>query len=340
MQDLSIIIPVYNNKAGLTVSLLSISEMAQIVPNWTIKTIIIDDCSTQDNYDSCSQLFSSFLDITLLRLPENSGPGKARQYGLEHANTEYIMFLDAGDILSFPSHFIQLMDLVMQRPDIKMFCGGREIVSNFHQIAYVGPPHNKIHGKIYRLDFLKNYNIHFISERFYSEDIGFNIACRMICEDLKQKTHVDQILDFPKPIATELFDENSITRKDNGEFRFTENYGLGYNLVHAMNIAIANNVRPSIIEIYGYENLVCQYIFFHEAYVNQKYIEKNLEGCIHFYTHFKRIIPVFNESLLVKIYNDIIQKTYVENTGYAFNTIIPKVSFWDFLDLLTKKEQE
>lgn len=340
MQDLSIIIPVYNNRAGLISTLLSIGEIAQTVLDWGIKVIIVDDCSTEVNYDDIPQLFTSFVDITLFRLSENSGPGQARQYGLDHSDTEYVMFLDAGDVLSFPTHFIQLMDLVLRHPDIKVFSCGREGISDTRQIGYVGPAHNKIHGKIYRLDFLKNYNIRFISDHYYSEDIGFNLACRLVCAELERRKNETQLFEFPKPITTELFDGNSITRKNNGEFKYTENYGLGYNLVHALEIALSNGVHPSIIEVYGYENLICQYIFFYEAYTHQKGLEKSLEGCRYWYRNFKYCIPKFNEQLLTKVYNDMMKKLYAEDVEYAFNTTIPKLSFWDFINLLEKEDKE
>ena len=33
-------------------------------------------------------------------LETNQGPGMARQYGIEHSNGTYILFLDTGDYLS------------------------------------------------------------------------------------------------------------------------------------------------------------------------------------------------------------------------------------------------
>ena len=32
-------------------------------------------------------------------LPENVGPGNARQFGLEHTSCPFIMFVDTGDII-------------------------------------------------------------------------------------------------------------------------------------------------------------------------------------------------------------------------------------------------
>jgi len=36
----------------------------------------------------------------LLRYKENKGPGYARQYGLNHTQKSYIMFIDTGDIFT------------------------------------------------------------------------------------------------------------------------------------------------------------------------------------------------------------------------------------------------
>ena len=32
-------------------------------------------------------------------MPQNSGPGNVRQYGIEHTQEPYIMFIDTGDYL-------------------------------------------------------------------------------------------------------------------------------------------------------------------------------------------------------------------------------------------------
>lgn len=336
---MSIVIPVYNNKTGLISTLLSISEMKKLVTDWVFKVIIVDDCS-DDDYEDIPSLFANFLDIEILSTTSNSGPAEARQVGLDKSCFEYIMFMDAGDVLGFPSHFIQLMDIIKHNPQIKMFSCSREYISGTKINDCVGPHHNMMHGKVYRLDFLRNYNISFIKGRYYAEDLGFNTACRLICERIEQETRETQLLEFPKPITTEIFNPNSITRKNNGEFRFYENNGLGPNMIHAFNIALENKVSKKAIKLKAYESFVWQYIYFYDSYFHKKFINESLEGCIYYYKHFKEMFSEIDEKFLVKAYNTAMKELYTFIKDSAFDISIPKFSIWDYIDLLEEKLKE
>ena len=80
-----------------------ISETLQSVMNQTMQAfdiLIIDDCST----DNSVQLVNKFFDnnprqYKLVRLEENRGICHARHYAERNAQTPFMMFLDADDIL-------------------------------------------------------------------------------------------------------------------------------------------------------------------------------------------------------------------------------------------------
>ncbi|MBI4683189.1 MAG: glycosyltransferase, partial [Nitrospirae bacterium] len=56
--------------------------------------IVVDDCST----DGTGDILDSYEDkITVVHLPQNSGPSKARNEGIKHARTEWLAFLDSDD---------------------------------------------------------------------------------------------------------------------------------------------------------------------------------------------------------------------------------------------------
>ena len=55
--------------------------------------IIVDDCSTDGIFTYSHEKLS------IIRVIENSGPGFCRQYGLEKAKGNYILFLDSDDLL-------------------------------------------------------------------------------------------------------------------------------------------------------------------------------------------------------------------------------------------------
>src|SRR5690348_15232773 len=59
--------------------------------------IVVDDHSDDDPSE---WLASEFPGITCLRLPENSGPNRARNAGLMAAKSEWVVILDDDDVLT------------------------------------------------------------------------------------------------------------------------------------------------------------------------------------------------------------------------------------------------
>lgn len=76
-----IIIPAYNAHKTISKALLSICM--QTIKD-KINVYIIDDCSDHD-YKKIINKFKDRINITQYKLDKNSGPGVARQYGLDHS---------------------------------------------------------------------------------------------------------------------------------------------------------------------------------------------------------------------------------------------------------------
>ena len=86
---IDIIIPTYKNKDGLRTTLDSIDWN-----NNNFSITIIDDASNLDYSD----IIVEYPNINqLVVLPQNGGPGMARQYGIDHTNNDYLLFIDTGD---------------------------------------------------------------------------------------------------------------------------------------------------------------------------------------------------------------------------------------------------
>ena len=94
-QRVDVIIPFYNQKDFLVRCLSSIQ--VQTISN-DIDVTIIDDCS-DENIDDIITFFKRFLNINILHLNRNKGPGYARQLGLDITSAPYVCFIDADDIL-------------------------------------------------------------------------------------------------------------------------------------------------------------------------------------------------------------------------------------------------
>ena len=85
----SVIIPFYKNKEWLIAAIESVQE--QTFKEFEI--IVVNDGSEETIVD----LHQKYPDIKFLEI-SNSGPGKARNYGIDHASGEYIAFLDSDDL--------------------------------------------------------------------------------------------------------------------------------------------------------------------------------------------------------------------------------------------------
>ncbi len=92
-EKISIIMPAFNAENYVFCAVQSCLE--QTYENWEL--IIVDDCST----DSTIKEIQKFNDsrIRLYKLDQNSGPGMARNIGLEKCSGEWITVLDADDAM-------------------------------------------------------------------------------------------------------------------------------------------------------------------------------------------------------------------------------------------------
>ena len=98
MYKVSVIIPSYNKAQFIKDTLQSV--LVQTYPNW--ECIIIDDGSTDDSM----QIINDFVekDSRFSFLPKDGklkkGPSSSRNLGIQNAKGEYVVFLDADDLLS------------------------------------------------------------------------------------------------------------------------------------------------------------------------------------------------------------------------------------------------
>ncbi|MFD3931572.1 CDP-glycerol glycerophosphotransferase family protein [Streptomyces sp. NPDC058614] len=96
MPRFSVIVPAYKVQAYLSECLESV--LGQSCPD--LELIAVDDCSP----DACGALIDEFAArdarVRPVHLPENAGPGRARNAGLAHASGDYLIFLDGDDTLT------------------------------------------------------------------------------------------------------------------------------------------------------------------------------------------------------------------------------------------------
>lgn len=92
---LSVVIPVYNIRDYVERCVRSV--LAQ--PDVPLEVLIVDDGSTDDSGAVCDALAAEDSRVTVIHKP-NGGLSDARNYGLCHAQGEYILFMDGDDWLT------------------------------------------------------------------------------------------------------------------------------------------------------------------------------------------------------------------------------------------------
>ena len=92
MEIISIIVPVYNIENYLEECIDSLLQQTYE----KLEIILVDDGSKDSSGEICDNYAKKDNRITAYHI-ENSGPSKARNYGLEKATGEYVMFIDSDD---------------------------------------------------------------------------------------------------------------------------------------------------------------------------------------------------------------------------------------------------
>lgn len=97
---ISVIIPLYNKEKTILSTLNSIRN--QTLRNW--ECIVVDDGSSDNSCKIIEELHDER--IRLIK-KENGGPSSARNFGLQYAKGEWIIYMDADDVF-FEMHLIFL----------------------------------------------------------------------------------------------------------------------------------------------------------------------------------------------------------------------------------------
>lgn len=93
---ISVIVPVFNAESDLKSAIESIINQTFGFEN--IELILVDDASTDNSKEIIMEYQSTYGNIKLVELRQNSGlPGKPRSIGIDYATSDYIVFLDSDD---------------------------------------------------------------------------------------------------------------------------------------------------------------------------------------------------------------------------------------------------
>lgn len=335
MEKIDIIIPVY--KAHNTLG----RALASIACQWgkeDVKVTLVNDACPEGDYQEIINRFLPELDIQELILKNNVGPGDARQYGIDNTNNAYILFLDADDCLASALSLFFLREKLDNNPSLVVVAGQPiEQLSDFTWGEI--DPRNAIwlFGKLYRRSFLEREGIHFQKGSRSNEDVGFNNCITLLCKEDESK-----IATIDVTVYIWMRNIESITRRNNGEYRYTEGItGFVDNLLYAYDFIKKKGLLSSDRYVF-YQMaswIVSMYIGYSDALEKKsQYIKQTWEQCQRLYDgcirNNKEYIP---STCWREAWGDIVKEELSSGRLFWEKEILP-VSFNDFLESLDKQQ--
>lgn len=272
---LDIIIPTYKDPEGLRRTLKSVYYPQQ--SDWVTITVI-DDCSPI-KYD---EIEADYPTITFHHLPENHGPGYARQYGIDHTSEPYFIFVDCGDILYYNFALMAIKSLIEAHPDYYLF-----------QWAWIqesgkvsARTARSTQGWVYSRKLFDLYPIRFCIDKLggrADEDVGFNHACTTVIKHMETADNTQYSAYCEMPIYKKIRNEESITNI--GNYYFEKHIpGLIINVEFCMCQLEKMNLSLDIL----IEELNVLFFNIYEAFIDcakreNQYTQRNWEYIRRFY---------------------------------------------------------
>lgn len=198
MYKISIVLPVYNAESRIKQCINSI--LSQTYENYEL--ILIDDGSSDDSGRICDSYASTNSKIKVYHI-ENNGVSHARNYGIQMAHGDYIMFCDSDDTVDglWCEH---LLNGIINHPGSWVTCGcsytdpktnqkqktvvlnERESITLIKKEEYYRVFSAGISGyvwnHIYDLSIIKEHDISFDESTDYAEDALFNVEYLKYCD--------------------------------------------------------------------------------------------------------------------------------------------------------------
>ena len=252
---IDVIIPVYNSKNTLFKALASIA--LQSIKDMVV-VHIIDDCSDYSYLDIISK-FECDLNIKFYRLDKNSGPGVARQYGIDNSFGEFICFLDSDDV------FYNSKSLEILYDEINMNCDyviGKVYGEKDNSMKYTL---SDLHGKLYRREFILKNDIKFPNSYVHEDNLFHNLV-RVCC----RKTGIVEDV-----VYVYCINDNSITSVT-GDLEFDRLAILIEHTNFVIRWAVNRNCDIGLIKQYIYEKSNYFNRYYHSVSDDRKIILKKL----------------------------------------------------------------
>ena len=329
---IDVIVPAHRAHATIGRTLASIA--AQAVAD-ELSVVVVDDACPEGGYLDAVAPYLSRLDIRLIRLPRNLGPGGARQAGIDATGNPYFTCIDSDDAFACPNALGQLRDVMEQDGSVQR-CGGRLEMRG--AAGEAGPTRAggvRMVGKLYRRAFAQRYGLRFNGSRA-NEDYGYNLAVDLLCDNDGERTR-----DVADIVAHVHKNPRSITAVGDGQFRWDQRLcGLIDNSIWAFDLAGRHRPESRLLRAHILRVLLIAYAYWCVIKVSApefadqawEYVKKYYHTC-----YLLNRIPAF-ESMERKVRPETTKDIFDTFEKHGFFRLPegaePPIGFDGFLELM------
>ena len=341
-RKIDVIIPAYNVADHILTRCLASIACQTVVSD--LEVTIVDDASTEQNYEAIAKQFENIMKIRIMRYEVNGGPGVARQYGIDHTVNGYMTFIDADDTFNGAFALKTLRDSIEMNNGLYVMS-----VGVFDEVHNENDPNGTIlmaheqdlvwmFGKMYRRSFVDRYNIHFHESSRANEDNGFNRLFQLCTNDREQINFIQAHVYYWHENV------NSITRANDCQYSYGSSirdsfYGYVENMIFAVKEAKKRAPYNGFITMWAVNCMLNIYEYYIECYARaNEHAEQNFKWCKRYYDEvYKDIEKDISNEIFAQQYNDIMRNAYM---GDKLNGIIPCMSIFEFLNKLKEMDVE
>ena len=242
MCNVSVIVPIYNVEKYLSPCLDSI--LSQSLPNFEV--LLIDDGSKDSSPSICDMYAKRDSRIKVFH-KKNEGVSIARNTGLDNARGEWIVFVDADDLLE--KRALELLvacaehghsEVVLASTDVLAFDGRRQkykFFENCEKTDFLPIKHYALWGYIFKRSLIEKNMVRFVPGLAYSEDRVFLYSISRCCETMSMTSDVVYV--YRK-------NSNSVCASGNAVRKF-EQHILAANCLQKMKNEINDAERISLL---------------------------------------------------------------------------------------------
>ena len=337
-QKIDIIIPAYKAHSTIVRALSSIAQQT-ILDELTV-TIVNDACPEGD-YSDAVRMFEPYMSVREIILPENGGPGVARQAGIDATHNPFFTCMDADDTFAGAIALESLRAGIVEPVQGQLADGFQCCAGTFIQLGetlkgIVPHPQDMVwmFGKLYRRSFVERYKIRFNSTRA-NEDTGFNAIVRMLCDN-----PAEQVRFIPEAVYYWHHKPGSITRINNGQYAYDQCLcGWVDNMIYAIEHvrrakpfsgASAQQTAQTLIHLYFYwvETVARKPVFMAQ---NWEYVKKFYHLC------YKSIEDNITDEVFSQLFSVAAAQKYQSGSMMGF---IPALGVREFMDKLRGEEYD